>query len=132
LSPTTTYLYDTSVLVEVLRGNPDIERRRQAATGTPYVSAVTHGELLYGAKHSQRAALALADVQSLVATMAVLDVDSRTADLYSDIAHQLRTAGMPIPDNDMWIAATAMQAGLTLAARDAHFARVAGLSYEIW
>lgn len=126
------YLYDTSVLVEVLWRNPGVERRRQTATGTPYVSAVAHGELLYGAKHSQRATQALANVQALVATMAVLDVDSLTAGLYSDIKQQLRTAGAPIPDNDMWIAATAMQAGLTLAARDAHFARVAGLSYEIW
>jgi tRNA(fMet)-specific endonuclease VapC len=126
------YLYDTSVLIAVLRQNPDVERRRQAATGTPYVSAVAHGELLYGARHSQHAMQALADVQALVATMAVLDLNSLTADLYSAIKHDLRLKGQMIPDNDLWIAATALQAGLTLAARDTHFARVAGLPFEHW
>lgn len=42
------------------------------------------------------------------------------------------THGLLIPDNDIWIAATAAQYGLTLAARDAHFKRISGLSVEMW
>ncbi len=37
-----------------------------------------------------------------------------------------------LPDNDLWIAATAMQYGLTLVARDQHFTWIAGLTLEQW
>lgn len=42
------------------------------------------------------------------------------------------TKGCPIPDNDIWIAATAMQYGLSLATRDKHFREIDGLSLVIW
>jgi tRNA(fMet)-specific endonuclease VapC len=37
-----------------------------------------------------------------------------------------------MPDNDLWIAATAIQYDLTLAARDAHLNWVPGLRVEQW
>jgi tRNA(fMet)-specific endonuclease VapC len=64
--------------------------------------------------------------------MTLLAVDRVTADLFSDIKHDLRTRGQMIPDNDIWIAATAIQYGLTLPSRDAHFAWVVGLAQEQW
>ncbi len=128
----TSYLYDTSVLIAILRRNPDIEQRRQAAPGVPYVNAVALGELLKGAKHSSRVTEGLREVRLLISTMRVLPVDETTADIYSDISHDLATRGQMIPDNDIWIAATALQYGLTLASRDAHFTRIAGLAQEQW
>ncbi|HEX6798062.1 MAG TPA: PIN domain-containing protein [Ktedonobacterales bacterium] len=59
-------------------------------------------------------------------------LDSTTADLYGDMRHDLAARGLLIPDNDTWIAATAVQYGLTLARRDAHFTRIAGLHAELW
>jgi tRNA(fMet)-specific endonuclease VapC len=44
----------------------------------------------------------------------------------------LRTSGRMIPDNDIWIAASAMQHGLTLATRDQHFQAVDGLQTVSW
>ena len=64
--------------------------------------------------------------------MTILSADETTADIYSDIKHDLAGRGQMVPDNDIWIAATAMQYGLTLASRDAHFTRVAGLAQEQW
>ena len=43
-----------------------------------------------------------------------------------------RSADRPIPDNDIWIAAIAMQRGLILVTRDAHFDEVESLPTEYW
>ena len=57
---------------------------------------------------------------------------ARTAAEYGRVKAALKTAGTPLPENDVWIAAFALEHGLPLAARDAHFARVAGLQVLDW
>jgi predicted nucleic acid-binding protein len=47
-----------------------------------------------------------------------------TADIYAAIQVQLRAQGTPIPTNDIWIAAQALEHGLTLLTRDRHFERI--------
>jgi predicted nucleic acid-binding protein len=54
----------------------------------------------------------------------LIDVDEGTAERYAVIFTTLRKAGTPIPTNDLWIAASAMQHGLRVLTRDAHFAKV--------
>ncbi|HEV8045487.1 MAG TPA: PIN domain-containing protein [Rubrobacter sp.] len=44
----------------------------------------------------------------------------------------MRRIGRPIPENDIWIAATALQHGLVLVTRDSHFEHVEGLRVERW
>ena len=56
--------------------------------------------------------------------VSLIDVDEGTAERYAVIFTTLRKAGTPIPTNDLWIAASAMQYGLRLLTRDAHFAKV--------
>lgn len=119
------YLLDTSVVVEIMKRNATV-LNCLAATGSPYLSAVALGELMYGAKHSANPPHGLTDVDAATQHMTLLAVDRVTADLFSDIKHDLRTRGQMIPDNDIWIAATAIQYGLTLTSRDAHFAWVVG------
>ena len=53
-----------------------------------------------------------------------LTIDSETALRYAEIVTFLRRSGMPIPTNDIWIAASAMQSGTTLLTTDAHFERI--------
>ena len=50
--------------------------------------------------------------------MAVLVLDAVTAEIYGRIKHELKIKGFQMPDNDLWIAATAMQYDIVLAARD--------------
>ena len=52
----------------------------------------------------------------------------RTADEYARLKEALAKAGALIPENDLWIAAYALEHGLPLITRDAHFARVPGLT----
>ena len=53
--------------------------------------------------------------------VSVLYADEQTTHHYSAIYRQLRKQGTPIPTNDMWIAALALQHSLVLFARDTHF-----------
>jgi len=56
-----------------------------------------------------------------------IDIDYNTADNYAKIFKQLREKGKPIPTNDLWIAASALQHDLTLFTYDKHFRFIDGL-----
>ncbi|HKT38080.1 MAG TPA: hypothetical protein VJR48_06875, partial [Ktedonobacterales bacterium] len=75
---------------------------------------------------------AVADVETVERTIAALVPDAATARIHAHIKHDLKRRGLIMPDNDLWIAATAMQYDVTLAARDAHFDWVTGLRVEQW
>jgi tRNA(fMet)-specific endonuclease VapC len=62
----------------------------------------------------------------------VVHLTHKTAEIYGTIKADLEIKGQPIPDNDLWIAATALEYGLSLASRDQHFQRVPGLSVLPW
>ncbi|MFH7327123.1 PIN domain-containing protein, partial [Desulfurivibrio sp. C05AmB] len=57
----------------------------------------------------------------------LLPVEEETAEFYAQIFADLKLRGRPIPTNDLWIAASAMQHGLALATYDDHFSSVSGL-----
>ena len=57
-------------------------------------------------------------------TVQLLLPTRETADHYARLYSQLRTAGTPIPINDIWIAALALQHDLLLITRDPHFKRI--------
>jgi len=56
-----------------------------------------------------------------------LSLNETTAEIYATAFKQLKSKGKPIPTNDIWIAATAMQHGLSLLTLDKHFDSIAGL-----
>lgn len=58
-------------------------------------------------------------------------LDEETAACYAEILTSLRGRGTPIPTNDIWIAASAMQAGLRVVTSDHHFARVPQVAVEL-
>lgn len=126
------YLLDSSVLIRSLRGDAACTARIDAAPQV-YVSSIVLGELYFGALASPtRASDAVADVELLERTIAVLHPDAATARIYGQIKLDLKRQGLTMPDNDLWIAATAMQYNVTLAARDAHFNWITGLRVEQW
>jgi tRNA(fMet)-specific endonuclease VapC len=90
------------------------------------------GELEYGVSHSsqpgkQREALSL-----FMQGVDLLFPSEATAHVYGNIKAELARAGTPIPENDVWIAAQAIEHGLPLATGDAHFGRVSGLTVLDW
>jgi len=63
-------------------------------------------------------------------TVDVLMPDRWTAELYARLFVQLKRAGTPIPDNDLWIGALALQHDLMLITRDRHFENIPQLLRE--
>jgi tRNA(fMet)-specific endonuclease VapC len=61
-----------------------------------------------------------------------LDCDRETAFYYLDIKRYLQARKIRIPENDIWIAATAMQHNLILVTRDKSFDDIVGLSIQKW
>jgi tRNA(fMet)-specific endonuclease VapC len=57
----------------------------------------------------------------------VLPITAETADSYALVYTGLRRKGQPIPTNDLWIAASALEHGAALLTRDAHFTKIDGL-----
>lgn len=94
------------------------------------ISVVVIGELLGGFKCGGRAQKNLDDLDQFLESPRVFvnDIDQETAAFYSDIYKRLRDKGKPVPSNDMWIAASAMQNGLALLTLDDHFEWMDGLS----
>lgn len=86
-----------------------------------YVSRVTACEIAAG--FAERAA-----AEALLAPYTHLEIDADTAWQASRLFRELRGKGLPIGDNDVWIAATALQFGLPLVSNNArHMGRVPGL-----
>ncbi len=125
----TGYLLDTSILILLLREDAAI-RQRIPENANLYTSAIASGELHYGAEHSANVEKGLSDVSKIEQTFTILVADSKTAEIYGRIRHKQAKKGQMLPDNDLWIAATALQYGLTLAARDNHFTWISELTLE--
>ncbi len=74
----------------------------------------------------------LSDVNEIQQTLDVLMADSITASIYGRIRHEQAKKGQMLPNNDLWIAATALQYNLTVVTRDNHFTWITGLTLEQW
>jgi len=122
------YLLDTDVMIPFLNGDVGIAELI-GARGL-YLSAVAIGELRFGAAKSDRVEENQARVDRLEGMAEVLEVTPRTSRVYGDVKAALKRTGRPIPENDIWIAAQAIQHGLTLISKDRHFDHVEGLLLE--
>lgn len=100
-----------------------------AQADTLYVNSVVLGELLGGFAVGSREAKNRSELAHFLASprVAVLPLTAITADSYALIYASLRRKGQPIPSNDLWIAASALEHGAALLTRDAHFAHIEGL-----
>jgi tRNA(fMet)-specific endonuclease VapC len=124
-------LLDSSVVIRHFRQGGDVTTRLEAFAEL-YLSSVALGELHGGACRSARPDKNLAQIGAFAAGVVVIPVDGETAGYYGRISAQLAAEGSPIPQNDMGIAACAMQWGLTVATTDTHYTRIRGLKCELW
>jgi tRNA(fMet)-specific endonuclease VapC len=93
------------------------------------VNAVVVGELLAGFRCGNRERQNRDELEAFLDSprLEFLPVEEETAEFYAQIFAELRLRGRPIPTNDLWIAASAMQHGLALATYDEHFSSISGL-----
>lgn len=125
------YLLDTNIIVALFAGETTV-KDNLAKADEVFVPSIAIGELCYGAWKSGRAKENLACIDEFAASNIVIGCNTEIARQYGTIKNALRIKGHPIPENDIWIAAIALQYGLTLVTRDAHFNEVENLKTVAW
>jgi tRNA(fMet)-specific endonuclease VapC len=124
-------LLDTNAVIAVFAKDAAVLAIVSDATEC-FLPSIVLGELYYGAHHSAKVADNIARLEVFRDTVKLLPCDEETAAEYGRIKNELRTKGRPIPENDIWIAATAAQHRLELLSNDDHFDDVDGISRKSW
>jgi tRNA(fMet)-specific endonuclease VapC len=124
------YLLDTNICIALL-DNPE-SLSQQVIGATIFVPCIVVGELIFGAKKSGKVEYNLIRYQKFIADNTILDCDKETGIIYGEIKSKLEKKGRPIPENDIWIAAIALQNDLIVISRDQHFENIEGLEIERW
>ena len=125
------YLLDTNIVIALFAEDPSVKKHIAKATEI-FIPATVIGELFFGAFKSGRPKLNSVRIEEFALINTVLACDLGTSREYGRIKSLLHKKGHPIPENDIWIAALAMEYGLTLVSRDEHFKKVNELKMESW
>lgn len=125
-------LIDTNAYASFKRGDSSILEIIQYAEILA-MSPIVIGELLSGFECGTRTKKNRDELQKFLesARIKVLALTSDTANFYSQIYFSLRKKGNPIPSNDLWIAAQALENGCVLCSHDKHFKAVNGLIFGV-
>jgi tRNA(fMet)-specific endonuclease VapC len=123
-------LLDTSIVLELLRRKDRIIAQK-LIDRMVYLPSIVQGELLLGAYASSFPKV-MKETKEFFQTCTVLIPNEQTSDIYGRVGADLRRTGRPIPTNDLWVAAMALEHNLPLAARDLHFSYVTGLTVLQW
>ncbi len=129
------FLLDTDTVSSVLKRTPHVgvlRRLAQEPQADVFTSAITVGELVYGA-----ALRAIPDldrrIEMLLATLPVVSFDEAAAYQYGTTRAELKGAGRRLDDPDLRIASIALAHDLVLVSgNQRHFRRVPGLRLENW
>jgi tRNA(fMet)-specific endonuclease VapC len=123
-------LIDTSILIDAERRGQRLER----ALGDEdrAISVVTASELLHGVHRADDEGVRVRRqvfVEHVLASLDPLPITTQVARSHARLWAHLEQAGRIIGAHDLWIAATAIAHGMSLATGNArHFERVPGLS----
>jgi tRNA(fMet)-specific endonuclease VapC len=99
---------------------------------TLFLPTIVLGELLYGAVNSAQPQKNKQTIRKFLTQSSLAPVDESTAVRYATVRLELKKAGRPIPENDLWIAATCLELDVPLLTRDKHFDFVCGLEIIHW
>jgi tRNA(fMet)-specific endonuclease VapC len=129
------YLLDTDTCIYINKRRPPEVRRHMDGLphGSVAMSAMTFGELMFGAKLSSQRDRVEQILAELARTVPVLAVSRHAAERYGELRAVLSRAGQPIGPNDLWLAAHALAEDLVLVTNNTReFSRVPDLRIENW
>lgn len=125
-----TLCIDTNAYAAFKRGNEQIKDLLEAADEV-IVPAIVLGELHAGFALSSRESVNLKELAVFLQTpgVTIAPVSESVAERYGALMRGLKTMGMPIPTNDVWIASIALETGARLLSFDTHFQRIPAMTY---
>jgi predicted nucleic acid-binding protein len=121
-------IVDTSSYSAFKRGEPDAVEIVRHIPGI-IINPVVVGELLSGFALGSKEEKNKKELELFLNSDRVkfVTIDRNTSEHYTKIYKELRSKGKPIPTNDLWIAATAMQYGGAVFTYDSHFEQISNL-----
>jgi tRNA(fMet)-specific endonuclease VapC len=121
-------LLDTDAYAALMNGHNGVANKVRRAERV-FLSAVVAGELIFGFRNGSRYEKNIAELDDFLGSQFVefLPVSYTTADRFGRIAALLRRKGTPMPSNDIWIAAHAIESGAELLSFDRHFEDIESL-----
>lgn len=122
-------ILDTNVVIALIEGDSAVASQVRDCREV-FIPSIVLGELYYGAFRSSRVKENIDRIEALMKERVIIGCDHQTAERYGMIKSELRMKGRPLPENDIWIAAIAMQHNVMLASRDQHFREIEGLAWE--
>ena len=128
-------MLDTNICIYTLKNRSEALRRRFRIHRDLCISAVTYAELCFGIENGLAALKAQRweQLHAFTSLLLTLGLDDEAARHYGDIRAQLKREGIPIGNNDLFIAAHARSIGATLVTNNQReFTRVRGLAVEYW
>ena len=122
------YLLDSHAIIDHIGGFrrlPEVVAKSEAML----VSRVAIAETKAGLDDTRRGRRDREALERFLRLPNVVEITltSATTDLYAKVFRSLRAAGTPIPVNDIWLAAQALEHGAVLVSSDRHFAAVANI-----
>jgi predicted nucleic acid-binding protein len=115
-------LLDTSAYSAFVRGHVAV-REAVAEAEEVFLNPIVLGELRSGFDRGNYRSQNYDLLQQFLSSprAGIVDITDETAARYAPIRNELRAAGTPLPTNDVWIAASAMEHGLRLLTTDTHY-----------
>lgn len=124
-------ILDTNAYVRLLTGEQEV-LDAIASTDIVYMSIFVLGELnagfLVGNKNRENQEILKRFLMK--PQVKILNATSETAAVFGSIKNTLRHAGTPLPINDIWVAAHAVETGSVIVTFDRHFNQIPGL--RLW
>ncbi len=145
------YLLDTNHCSAIILGEPNVIRRvNEVGEDNIFTCVIVQGELTFMMEKSQRKETNLARLAQFLSDIRIYRITEETATIYGQIKAALfnqfapkekskrrktKVTELGFDENDIWIAAIALQNNLTVVSRDSDFLRiqqVKALSLESW
>ncbi len=131
---TTRYLLDTNIASCIIKGNNAAVDRRlvKVPMAQVAISAVTEGELRFGAARLPHATRLHFMIEDFFLRVTILAWNSDAAQQYGHLRATLEREGQPIGNLDAMIGAHALALNAVLVTNDHAFARIKRLKVEDW
>lgn len=126
----TRLLLDTNAAIAVFKNHEALKSFLEGKE--VFIPVIAIAELQYGAEKSANRGADIQKIEKYIQESQILNCNTETAKGYGRIEKNLRAKGRPIPQNDVWIAAIALEHDLTLLTKDKHFDNVDDLKTQDW
>ncbi len=128
------YLLDTDTIIYSLKGNRQVmDNVARHGDAPKAISVITFGELIFGARKSQRIQENLAKVYRVREMFPIMDVTPAVMECFGELKASMQQNGISVADLDLMIGATALTIGYSVVTNNVvHFSRIPGLRVENW